>query len=192
MKTAFKEWAVVVDALGRGDQILILRKGGIHDGRQGFRPEYDRFWLFPTAFHQQRDSVIPEARSRYDQLAVASSPPKGSVAIQFLAELEQTCEIASLESALNLREHHIWTEEVIRARFDWGGSRRIHALLLKVWSLPEPFPIQDRPDYGGCRSWIELEEDIAETRLQPVMSAAALASRCAAIELILSEAPVLK
>ena len=28
--TALKEWAVTVDALGRGDQIIILRKGGIH------------------------------------------------------------------------------------------------------------------------------------------------------------------
>jgi UDP-N-acetylglucosamine 2-epimerase (non-hydrolysing) len=28
---AFKEWAVVVDALGRGEQTLILRKGGIQE-----------------------------------------------------------------------------------------------------------------------------------------------------------------
>jgi hypothetical protein len=29
MRIAFKEWAVVVDALGRGDQIIILRKGAV-------------------------------------------------------------------------------------------------------------------------------------------------------------------
>ena len=33
MRTAFKEWAIVVDALGRGEQIIILRKGGISEGR---------------------------------------------------------------------------------------------------------------------------------------------------------------
>src|SRR5512138_2779668 len=54
MRTAFKEWAIVVDALGRGEQILILRKGGIAEGRGGFRPEHTRFLLFPTAFHEQR------------------------------------------------------------------------------------------------------------------------------------------
>ncbi|MED5454303.1 MAG: DUF1802 family protein, partial [Verrucomicrobiota bacterium] len=37
MKTAFKEWAVVIDALGRGEQIIILRKGGIHEGKGGFQ-----------------------------------------------------------------------------------------------------------------------------------------------------------
>src|SRR5258708_6269605 len=30
---AFKEWAVVADALGHGEQILILRKGGIREIR---------------------------------------------------------------------------------------------------------------------------------------------------------------
>ncbi len=39
MRIAFKEWAVIVDALGRGDQILILRKGGISEGRGGFQIE---------------------------------------------------------------------------------------------------------------------------------------------------------
>ena len=37
MRIAFKEWAMVVDALGRGEQIIILRKGGISEGRGGFK-----------------------------------------------------------------------------------------------------------------------------------------------------------
>ena len=48
MRTAFKEWAIVVDALGRGAQILILRKGGLREGSGGFRLEQRQFLLFPT------------------------------------------------------------------------------------------------------------------------------------------------
>jgi hypothetical protein len=33
---AFKEWAVVCEALGSGRQSVILRKGGIAEGREGF------------------------------------------------------------------------------------------------------------------------------------------------------------
>src|SRR5687768_11757609 len=40
MRTAFKEWAIIVDALARGDQILILRKGGISEGREGFQIDH--------------------------------------------------------------------------------------------------------------------------------------------------------
>ena len=67
MIAAFKEWRVVVDALGRGEQIFILRKGGIHEGRGGFKMDYMEFALFPTEFHQQRDSVIPSAQARFDE-----------------------------------------------------------------------------------------------------------------------------
>ncbi|HWD18423.1 MAG TPA: DUF1802 family protein, partial [Verrucomicrobiae bacterium] len=69
MRVAFKEWAVVVDALGHGGQIIILRKGGIREGRAGFQVEHEEFLLFPTLFHQQREAVVPSAQTRYDQIA---------------------------------------------------------------------------------------------------------------------------
>jgi hypothetical protein len=49
VRIAFKEWAVVVDALGRGEQILTLRKGGISEGRGGFRLETLRVLAIPNA-----------------------------------------------------------------------------------------------------------------------------------------------
>ena len=59
---AFKEWAAVCDALAAGRKTIILRKGGIHEGRDGFRVAHREFWLFPTHFHQSSDSLIPEAQ----------------------------------------------------------------------------------------------------------------------------------
>jgi hypothetical protein len=50
---AFKEWAAVCTALAAGKQSLIVRKGGIHEGRDGFRVEHGEFWLYPTQFHQK-------------------------------------------------------------------------------------------------------------------------------------------
>jgi hypothetical protein len=35
MRVAFKEWAVVVDALLRGEQTVLLRKGGLREGNGG-------------------------------------------------------------------------------------------------------------------------------------------------------------
>ena len=40
---AFKEWAVVVDALGQGEQVLILRKGGIREERGEFHVDHREF-----------------------------------------------------------------------------------------------------------------------------------------------------
>jgi hypothetical protein len=49
----FKEWALVCEALGTGRQSIILRKGGIAEGRDGFSFQHREFFLFPTFFHEQ-------------------------------------------------------------------------------------------------------------------------------------------
>ena len=55
---AFKEWQVIVAALAAGEQSLLLRKGGIAESRGKFNPERaERFWLFPTQFHAQREKT---------------------------------------------------------------------------------------------------------------------------------------
>ena len=63
LKHAFKEWAVICQALADGKQALILRKGGIAEAGDDFQVEHTRFWLFPTFVHQQRDGIKPEARA---------------------------------------------------------------------------------------------------------------------------------
>src|SRR5436309_15831329 len=98
MRIAFKEWAVVADAIGRGDQIVILRKGGISEGRSGFEVEHNRFFLFPTLFHQQRESVQPAAQLHYDAFAPKLSP--GSVRVEIFVEVADWKLLDSLESAL--------------------------------------------------------------------------------------------
>ena len=34
---ALKEWAITIEALAQGDQVLLLRKGGIHEDGKDFR-----------------------------------------------------------------------------------------------------------------------------------------------------------
>src|ERR1700733_11667756 len=102
MRAAFKEWAVIVDALGRGDQILILRKGGISEGRGGFTIEHSRFLLFPTLFHQQRESVIESAQARYDEIAPTFPSPE-ILRVEFAAEVMFAGRLESLEQARALR-----------------------------------------------------------------------------------------
>ena len=44
---ALKEWAVTVRALAQGQQILLLRKGGIHESGKDFRVIHPQFLLYP-------------------------------------------------------------------------------------------------------------------------------------------------
>lgn len=169
MRAAFKEWAIVVDALGRGEQIIILRKGGISEGRAGFQMEHERFLLFPTRFHQQRESVVDSARERYDVIA-ASFPPPEKFHLEYFAEIIQAKQLHTLAEANALHGQHIWRDEVIAERFDWGRSKVIYAIAVRVYRLPAPVELPMLSAYDGCKSWIELEHEVPTDGGTPVLN----------------------
>jgi hypothetical protein len=169
VRFAFKEWAVVVDALGRGGQIIILRKGGISEERGGFKMAHERFLLFPTLFHQQRESVIAAAQERYDVIA-PKFPSPDKLRLEFFAEIKLAKQLKSLAEAEALRGQHIWRAEVIAERFDWGKEKAIFALGARVYRLPKAIELKMLPAYGGCKSWVELEREIATEGAEPVLT----------------------
>lgn len=168
MRAAFKEWAVIVDALGRGEQVVILRKGGISEGRGGFEMEHPRFLLFPTLYHQQRESVTPSAQARYDEIAPGFPPPE-IVRVEYFAEAVAFRQLQSLSHAEALRGQHCWRDEIIASRFDWGRAQGIFAIAVRVYRLALPVELPMQPSYAGCKSWIEFEKDIVTAHAQPVL-----------------------
>ena len=169
VRIAFKEWVVVVDALGRGEQILVLRKGGLLDGGNGFRLEHSSFLLFPTMFHQQRDSVMPSARERFDFLAAHQSD-ENQIRFEFCAVVVCSERLDNPNFIQRLHGQHIWRDELIAQRFDWGAEAGVEALAVRVYQLPTPIEVPMSPAYRGCKSWVELETDISTDQSRPVLS----------------------
>ena len=169
MQIAFKEWSVVVEALGRGEQIVVLRKGGIAEGRGGFRAEHERFWLFPTRFHQQADGVVNEARAEFEDFVW---PLDDVLRIEFCAEVREARRLDSLEQAQRLAGQHIWREEIVAERFDWGRDAGIYAMAVRVRRLAEPVELPMLESYGGCKSWVELEPPMEFTSTERVLAEA--------------------
>jgi hypothetical protein len=184
MRTAFKEWAVIVEGLGEGEQIVILRKGGIAEGRGGFQVEHERFLLFPTRFHQQREQVTPAGQARFDAGA-PHWPPADRVRLDYVATVVAWRKMASLDEALRLRGHHLWRDEVIADRFEWGREQAIFVLALRVARLPEPIELPNLPAYGGCKTWLELATDVPVGDAIPVLTDDAFTTRWQALEALL-------
>ncbi|MBT5708752.1 MAG: DUF1802 family protein [Verrucomicrobia bacterium] len=168
MQTAFKEWTVVVDSLARGEQIVILRKGGIREGKAGFQVASDSFWLFPTQFHQQREAVTNEAQLRYDEIR-RESPDENVIQVRSLAKVVEHVEVDDWDRVSQLDRLHIWREEIIKDRFEWGEKQAIFALVVRLYQLPAAVKIPMLPKYGGCRSWVELEPHMPMEGLKPVV-----------------------
>ena len=176
MRHAFKEWTVIVDALARGRQIIILRKGGLIEGAKGFQVEHSEFLLFPTLFHQQRESVLPEAQARFDEISRQMPGPE-VVRLEYFARVETWRRLESLGEARALHGLHVWRDNVIDERFDWGRGKQIHVIAARIFRLAAPVDLPMRESYGGCKSWIELAEDVPTEGARAVLDDAAFAAQ---------------
>ena len=117
LKHAFKEWAVVCRALAEGRQAIILRKGGIAEAGGEFQMEHNRFWLYPTYVHQQRDGIKAEALPLLEQ-AEADRPTPGTIRLTHFAEVPGVYQVHELVPALMLAHLHIWSEDTVRKRLN--------------------------------------------------------------------------
>ena len=157
----FKEWQVVCDAFASGRQSIILRKGGIHEGRQGFSFAHESFFLFPTRFHAQNDQV--------KEGHVESLPewqPGDPIRITHFAEAIWAKTLTDRAAVEALAPNHIYADQVVTNRFDWEGkgmsSGSIHIALVRVSRLAQPWEFPYESKFGGCRSWLNLPQPPAD------------------------------
>jgi len=158
-RTALKEWAVMVDALGCGDIIAIVRKGGIRDQHGGgFSLRHGRFVLYPTRFHQSNDQLSASLVARLGR-SHAAMEPSGQVRIEYVAHAA-ICFTVTEFPRLALVQHELGLSlAALESRFFY---RRPGVTLsaLRVERLRQPVVIPELRRYGGCVSWLELDDEI--------------------------------
>lgn len=176
----FKEWTLICAALGSGAQSLILRKGGIAEGRAGFRFAHADFLLFPTLFHEQvkklrlpADTPLPAPRA------------DGQHEIRLSAHVEWTHDVTDWEKVRALAPFHIWEESEIEKRFRQDDTPMVSLAFVRIFALSEAHVFPDSPRYGGCRSWIDLPDLPAQIAQTPVLGEPAHRERETAIRALL-------
>jgi hypothetical protein len=174
MESGFKEWSFICEALGQGAQTIILRKGGIHEGRGGFHFQHDAFWLFPTGFHNQGE-LLRWSPPNASEIAVPQDEKRERVDIRYFAKLHRVWRVTEWDKVAALAPFHVWTEQTIRDRFAWNEESCLHVAIVRMFRLPADSPVWSFPyipGYGGCRSWVKLPEDgnALHDTLAPVMT----------------------
>ena len=168
-RLALKEWAVTVRALDLGEQIILLRKGGIREEGKDFRVVYPEFLLYPT-FEHQKQELLKEGY--HDGLQQVPSPaqPQQSITFSNWARVEETIELGEQDEVDSLYPHHIWTQDYALNRLHWKPRHPLSILLLRVYRLERPQSVDYLPAFGGCKSWVELSSDVPLGRLTPVLA----------------------
>ncbi len=167
LQHAFKEWAVICEALAQGRQSLILRKGGIEENAGTFTVDQTRFWLYPTFTHQQNAGIQEDALPLLEE-AEAHRPPAGKVCFQHWAEVATIYRIRDELPVLLLSHLHCWSEETIRQRFHYREPG-LYLMVVRVHRAPVAHEIVQLPAYEGCKSWVELERPLGIAGSTPVL-----------------------
>lgn len=174
---ALKEWAVAVEALREGKQILIMRKGGIVEETRDFQVESHDFYLYPTYEHQKKELIKEAYAQDLDRTLVGWSPENTTVHLTTYAEVAEDIEVLDQEELNKLAGFHIWTDRFAEERLHWKKKNPLHVLLLRVYELEQPVEIKIAPEYLGCKSWVSIAEPLPETSRKPVLSDAEFAAQ---------------
>lgn len=168
-RIAFKEWASIVECLGRGDQVLILRKGGIHEKGKQFQAVHEEFFLFPTFEHQNPKDLKPEAEEILKSV-LQNRPDSSLLPIRYYCVVRESFWISDENTLRAIDPHHVWSWECVKSRFEWGEEKGLFGMVVRTYALPQTAEFQNLKRYGGCRSWVELESPLATASVQPVLA----------------------
>lgn len=143
----------MVHALLDGRQRVLLRKGGIAEKR--FELTAGEFLLFPTVAHSHAERVRPEHR---DLLAAAAADSDGEhLMVRAAAKVVAAQPVNRPDKLSEIEDLHIWTAESVRAdRLDFRPRHKLAVLIVQAFPLIEPLRLARRPEYAGCKSWVQL------------------------------------
>jgi hypothetical protein len=166
LEHALKEWAVTVRALEKGETALVVRKGGIRE--KTFAVPKTRFLLLPGYEHQRPGLIKPEYRGIMDE--IPNLTDDGPLRFSSFAEVEGAYELSEAPDLEALNEHHMWTHEYAESRFKWRPKKPLTVLVLRTHLLPETVELPYRESYGGCKSWIALEDSVPVEGARPALT----------------------
>ena len=165
-RRAFKEWRVICDALMEGRQTLLLRKGGIKEDGV-FTITNNAFFLMPTYEHQNPAML----QDGYKTASGLTLPPPGDLMrLSVYARADVILTLKDEAPILSMPQEYIWNSDYIQQRFEYNPYDPLYALILRVYTLPDPIDIPMKAEYSGCKSWVTLESPISTVGLQPVLT----------------------
>ena len=187
LRTALKEWAVLTQAMGDGQIVAMVRKGGIREQRAGFVVRHDRFFLYPTWFHEKEAELAERFRPR---LAAAHSqrPAEGSIRIELVCDVAAVWRVDQLDRLDGIASEHGLAAAAVASRFHYRNEPGVQVVAVRVSRLRDPVEIPEIKRYLGCVSWVALDEPIVTDEARPVLPDADFSHRLDALVRVLGPA----
>jgi len=163
---ALREWSGVVEALGNGDQTVMVR---------GYPARYPAFFLYPTFSYYTSTKAKPESfnekfQPKYLKLARESAEDTRKLAdsllvhFKYYAEVDEVIPIEESKTWDRLEPYFIWSTEHVKGY----ATTSTFLWILRVHRLPETIVI-GRNAGGGPPTFYKHSEEISTDGSRPVL-----------------------
>ena len=174
--TALKEWATVLEAMARGEQLVLIRKGGLIEPGSGFELIANSFVFYPTFEHQAVNYLRPPFRP-YVEAASSQRAPEGQVRMALCGLAVSSTMSHDPALIQRLSPFHVYNDDFLTQRLKWQPDQPLTVVVVRAFRLSPPLTLPVSPQYAGCKSWVELDAPVALQGAQPVLSDEQFASR---------------
>lgn len=136
-----------------GDQVVMLRKGGI--GEKRFDVPHREFLLLPTHVHQRPELLKPEVCRRWPELLSVTQEPS-AVDLTAWCEVADVHEVSEQAELDALAPFHVLGPDYAEARLKWRPRHPLMVIVPRVHRVDPSIRLKVSPDMRGCRSWVEV------------------------------------
>lgn len=165
---ALKEWAGVIGAMARGEQLVLIRKGGLVEPSRGFEIRSTEFVLYPT-FEHQTVNYLREPYRRYLDEALAARPPDGQVRVELAGQVVWSRESRDPSLLEQLEPFHIYHEQFLAQRLKWQPDQPLVVAVVRCYRLAAAQQLPVAAHYAGCKSWVDLDQPVPLEGAFPVL-----------------------
>ena len=165
---ALKEWATVLQAMARGEQLILIRKGGLIEPGSGFELVSPSLVFYPTFEHQAVNYLRPPYRGYFDQ-AIRQRPQDGRLRIELAGVAVSSVQSRDPAVVERLSAFHIYNQEFVSQRLKWQPEQPLVIVVVRAFRLIKPCSLTVIPRYAGCKSWVELDAPIRLEEARPVL-----------------------
>ena len=178
---ALKEWATVLEAMSKGEQLVLIRKGGLIEPGSGFELISQTFMFYPT-FEHQAVNYLRAPYQGYVEEAAKRRAAEGSVRVDLFGVAVASHHVRDPSVIERLSAVHIYNEAFVSQRLKWQPEMPLVIVPVRAYRLASPqlLPVIER--YAGCKSWVELEQPVSLAGATPVLEESVFASRLAQIQ----------
>ena len=98
-------------------------------------------------------------------------------------------EVRDEEALGRISDQHIWQHEYALKRLNWRPKQPLTVALVRLYRLQQPQALPVLDEYAGCKSWVELGQDLPLGSMAPVLSESEYEDRANAVRRALGATP---